>query len=489
MKKIISAVFVGAIGGAVALFTNHYFFNHVSASSQINYNPYQAPVHYTSYNGSTMNAAPDFVASAEKSVNSVVHIKTTSEGKANVNYDPFQQWFYGQRQPYVLQGSGSGVIISADGYIVTNNHVVADADKIEVVLNDKRSYTGEVIGTDPNTDLALIKIKETDLPFITYGNSDNVKVGEWALAVGNPFNLNSTVTAGIISAKGRNINILEGSANANGGGVAPIESFIQTDAAVNPGNSGGALVNNTGELIGINTAIASNNGSYQGYSFAIPVNIVKKVVSDLVEFGTVQRAFIGVSIQDIDAKFAQQKNIKQLRGAYVNGLTVNGAGEEAGIKIGDIITKVEGVAVKGTSELLEQIGKFRPSDKITVTVIREDKELLLPVVLKNKENSLGVIKKAEVARTSINALGATFEELSSEDLSKLKITNGVKVSKLSQGKLASAGIREGFVITSIDKKKMSSVKDIQANLENKSGGVLIEGVYANGTRAFYGFGM
>jgi S1-C subfamily serine protease len=343
----------------------------------------------------------------------------------------------------------------------------------------------EVIGTDPTTDLALLKVKETNLPFANYGNSDAVKIGEWVLAVGNPFNLNSTVTAGIISAKGRNINILEN----NQGGLAPIESFLQTDAAVNPGNSGGALVNTNGELVGINTAIASNNGSYQGYSFAIPVNIVKKVVSDLIEFGAVQRAYIGLSIQDIDAKFAEEKQIKQLKGVYVNGLTENGAGELAGIKIGDVVTKVENVAVKGTSELLEQIGKFRPSDKINLTIIRNEKEIILPIVLKNKENSLGIIKKPEVFRTSINSLGAEFEELSAEDLIKYKLQFGVKIHKLDAGKLANAGIKEGFVITSIDKKKITTIKEVQAMLENKTGGVLIEGVYPNGMRAYYGFGM
>jgi S1-C subfamily serine protease len=275
----------------------------------------------------------------------------------------------------------------------------------------------------------------------------------------------------------------------NQGGLAPIESFLQTDAAVNPGNSGGALVNTNGELVGINTAIASNNGSYQGYSFAIPVNIVKKVVSDLIEFGAVQRAYIGLSIQDIDAKFAEEKQIKQLKGVYVNGLTENGAGELAGIKIGDIVTKVENVAVKGTSELLEQIGKFRPSDKINLTIIRNEKEIILPIVLKNKENSLGIIKKPEVFRTSINSLGAEFEELSAEDLIKYKLQFGVKIHKLDAGKLANAGIKEGFVITSIDKKKITTIKEVQAMLENKTGGVLIEGVYPNGMRAYYGFGM
>lgn len=487
MKKIVSSLIFGALGGALVLGANHYFFDK-NFNQAANYNPYTPPVQLTGYSGTSANA-PDFVLSAEKSLNTVVHIKTVAEIKNNLAYDPFQDWFFGgrQRQPQIMQGSGSGVIISDDGYIVTNNHVINDANKIEVILNDKRTYTADVIGTDPNTDLALLKIKEKNLPFISYGNSDNVKIGEWVLAVGNPFNLNSTVTAGIISAKGRNINILD-HGNSNGT-LAPIESFIQTDAAVNPGNSGGALVNTNGDLVGINTAIASNNGSYQGYSFAIPVNIVKKVVADLIEFGTVQRAFIGLSIQDIDAKFAEEKRIKQLKGVYINGLTENGAGEEAGIKIGDIVTKIEDVAVSSTSELLEQIGKFRPSDKINVTIVRNEKELILPVVLKNKENSLGIIKKPEVVRTSINSLGAVFEDLSAEDMARYKIQNGVRISKLDAGKLAGVGIKEGFIITSIDKKKVSSVKDIQSLLENKTGGVLIEGLYPNGMRAYYGFGL
>ena len=267
MKKIISSVCIGLVGGAFALVGNYYINQH-SSNNSLSYNPYTVtPTHLTSFNGMSSGNAPDFVASAEKSVNSVVHIKTIVENK-NLSYDPFQELFFGgkQRQPNMMQGSGSGVIISNDGYIVTNNHVVNGATKIEVVLNDKRSYVGEVVGTDPTTDLALLKIKEKELPYVNYGNSDDVKVGEWVLAVGNPFNLNSTVTAGIVSAKGRNINILE--QNAPIGGLAPIESFIQTDAAVNPGNSGGALVSTSGDLVGINTAIASNNGSYQGYSFA-----------------------------------------------------------------------------------------------------------------------------------------------------------------------------------------------------------------------------
>ncbi|HEY6159927.1 MAG TPA: trypsin-like peptidase domain-containing protein, partial [Bacteroidia bacterium] len=381
--------------------------------------------------------------------------------------------------------TGSGVIISGDGYIVTNNHVIDKGDKVEVTLNDKRTYTADVIGKDPSTDLALLKIKEQNLPYLVYGNSDDVKVGEWVLAVGNPFNLTSTVTAGIVSAKGRNINILDNGHSANS--PAPIESFIQTDAAVNPGNSGGALVNSAGQLVGINSAIASNTGSYTGYSFAVPVNIVKKVVNDLLEFGTVQRAFMGVSIRDIDSKFAGEKNITDLAGVYVNGVTGGGAAEEAGIKEGDIITKISGINVVNTSSLLEQIGKFRPGDKVNVTVNRNGKDVDIPVVFKNKDGNTSLVQKQEVE--NVSALGATFEAVSPDEMKQLGISNGIKVTSLDGGKLRSAGIKEGFIITSIDKKKVSSPQDIDTALANKKGGVLIEGVYPNGMRAYYAFGL
>jgi S1-C subfamily serine protease len=357
--------------------------------------------------------------------------------------------------------------------------VIAGADKIEVILNDRRTYIGEIIGSDASTDVALVKIKEKGLPFLNYGNSDYVKVGEWALAVGNPFNLESTVTAGIISAKGRN-NILDNNKR-------PIESFIQTDAAVNPGNSGGALVNANGELIGINTAIASNNGAYQGYSFAVPVNIVKKVVSDIVEFGTVQRAYLGVNIQDIDASFAQQNNLKQLHGVYVKGLTVGGSAQDAGIESGDVITKIQDVNVKSVSELQEQISKYRPGDKVTATLLRNNKEMNVSVVLKSLDNTTRLIKKSEIVSKSVDALGAQFTEVDNAELAKLRIENGVKVGKLANGKLAQVGIKEGFIITSIDKKKVSNVDEIKERLSNKTGAVMIEGFYPNGTRAYYGF--
>ncbi len=490
MKKVISSVFLASLGGVIALTANRFLITDVhsnSGYSQLNYSPKETPVTFTNF-ANLAGSNTDFTLAAEKSLNAVVHIKTTMEQINNVAYNPFEQWFYGQNRhaPQIQQASGSGVIISEDGYIVTNNHVINGASKIEVILNDKRTYLGEVIGADPTTDIALIRVKEKNLPFIIYGNSDAVKVGEWALAVGNPFNLNSTVTAGIISAKGRNINVIEGNLQQ---GQVPIESFIQTDAAVNPGNSGGALVNNSGELIGINTAIASNNGSYQGYSFAVPVNIVKKVVADLAEFGTVQRAYIGVSINDIDANFAKQKNIKYLKGVYINGITLGGSAEQAGLKQGDIILQVENNKVKSVSELQEQVSKYRPGDKIEVSVLREEQEVIVPVILKNIENSVSIIKKIEPEKIVLTGLGAVFEEMNVNNLSKLKIQNGVKISKLNGGKLASAGIKEGFVITSIDKKKVNNPKDVQTILENKSGGVLIEGIYPNGMRAYYGFGL
>jgi Do/DeqQ family serine protease len=411
-----------------------------------------------------------------------VHIKTTTEQTNNLSYDPFAELFFGharQPQTFVQQGSGSGVIITDDGYIITNNHVVNGSNKIEVILNDKRTYDAEVIGTDASTDLALIKIKEKNLQFLNYGNSDAVRVGEWALAVGNPFNLFSTVTAGIISAKGRN-NILN---NNN----RPIESFIQTDAVVNPGNSGGALVNTNGELIGINTAIASNNGAFQGYSFAVPVNIVKKVVADLIEFGAVQRAYIGVSIKDIDAKFAEENSLKILKGVYVAGITDGGSAEDAGIKEGDIITKIQDVEISSISELQEQISRYRPGDKIYVTINRNNKESNLQVTLKSLDNTTKLVKKSEVVISTTKALGAEFLSLSENELNNFKIESGVKVNKLDYGKLSAVGIQQGFIITAIDRKKVKSAQEVKTAFDHKSGIILIEGVYPNGMRASYSF--
>lgn len=491
MKKAASIFLTAVLGGVTALSFNYYFNSKPISVESNNSTPVlhqqTQSVNFIPTKSAVPENAVDFTVAAEQSVHSVVNIKSTyplNYGNQYL-YDPFRDFFGRSQRPQEAPTStGSGVIIAQDGYIVTNNHVIENADKVEVTLNDKRSYTAEIIGKDPTTDLALLKIKETNLPFLPYGNSDNVKVGEWVLAVGNPFNLTSTVTAGIISAKGRNINII---GNDPSKGLYPIESFLQTDAAVNPGNSGGALVNTKGELVGINSAIASNTGSYTGYSFAIPVNIARKVVADLLEFGEVQRAFIGVSIRDMDAKLAKEKSINELKGVYVNGLTDGGSAQEAGIKEGDVITKIADTEVNNVPELQEQISRYRPGDKINVTLKRNNQEKIILVVLKNKNGNTDVVEKPKVE--VVSALGATFEAVNEKELKKLNIENGLKISKLGAGKLLSAGIKEGFIITGVDKKKINSVEDLKSALENKKGGVLIEGVYPNGMRAYYGFGL
>ena len=492
IKKLAGIFLISAIGGVMGVGV----YSQLSKKQDTSILGGQStPFHLVNNAGGLPDGTVNFVQAAEMTVHAVVNIKTEFRQESfNSNFffnDPFQNFLFGDRgrggmyPPQTQVASGSGVIISENGYIATNNHVVDHADKIEVTLNDKRTYTAEVIGKDPTTDLALLKINEKELPYITYGNSDDVKIGEWVLAVGNPFNLTSTVTAGIVSAKGRNINLLE---NDPSKGIYPIESFIQTDAAVNPGNSGGALVNTNGQLIGINSAIASNTGSYAGYSFAIPVNLVKKVMNDLLEFGSVQRAFIGVSIRDLDSKLAEEKNIKDYKkGVYVAGLTDDGAAEKAGIKEGDIITKVGKVEVNNSAELQEQVSNFRPGDKVSVTFLHEGAEKLAELTLKNKNGGTEVNKEEKIETATL--LGATFEPITTEEKNKLHISNGLKIKKLENGKLFNSGIKENFIIVNIDRKPVDSISDLTTILENKKGGVLIEGVYPNGMRAYYGFGL
>jgi len=319
------------------------------------------------------------------------------------------------------ESSGSGVIISNDGYIVTNNHVIDNSKEIEVTLNDKRTFKAKLVGTDPNTDIALIKIDAEKLPVILFGNSDSLKVGEWVLAVGNPFNLTSTVTAGIVSAKARNINIINSKMK--------IESFIQTDAAVNPGNSGGALVNTRGELVGINTAIASQTGSYAGYAFAVPTSIVQKVVSDIRQFGVVQRAVLGVSMGDITDKLAKEKNLKTMEGAYVDEVVENSAAEKAGIKKEDVITKVNGVDVKSAAQLQEQIGRYSPGDKVSITVLRNNKEITLNAELKNRQGNTSVVS----SDANTDMLGAEFKEISAKLKNQFQLEYGIEVKSVSKG--------------------------------------------------------
>lgn len=482
IKSVFSSLIFGFVGGSVAL--GLYFLIGVKAdnNSAFQYNP--LPVHYANYNGNP-GTGPDFRDAAMKSVHAVVHIKTQYKQK-NRYYDeffgmnPFFDFFrsnpYNQ---YPIVASGSGVIISEDGYIVTNNHVVQNADYIEVTLNDKRGYQAQVVGTDPETDIALIKIEESNLPFLVFANSDELQIGEWVLAVGNPFNLTSTVTAGIVSAKAREINIL--------GESASIESFIQTDAAVNPGNSGGALVNVNGDLVGINAAIASNTGSYAGYSFAIPSKLVYKIVNDIMEFGEVQRAYLGIAFSDIDSKFAKEKNLQDVSGVYVQSVIENGSAAKAGLISGDVIVKINEHAVNSKSELMEYIARQRPGDIIQLTYRRKSKYETTEVELQNKKGTTSIVKTdpAEV----ISYLGAEFGECSSEELYALNITHGVKVEKLKNGPLQNAGIKEGFIIVYINQKTVATVEDISDILTGTSGSVLIEGMYPNGMRAYYGFGL
>jgi serine protease Do len=481
VMKTIAQLALAALVGSAASFGTYKYLDNSRPQDATQATQSQPPIHRVNYALHAPEASLNFAEAARASINGVVHVKTKTMRKNPHQYmHPFHRFFFDQDQPQMQpqMGSGSGVIISADGYILTNHHVINNADEVEVTLNDKRSYTAQVVGNDPSTDLAILRISEEGLAFVPYGNSDLLEVGEWVLAVGNPFNLTSTVTAGIVSAKGRNINILNEE--------FAIESFIQTDAAVNPGNSGGALVNTKGELVGINTAIASNTGAYTGYSFAVPVNVARKVVNDLIEFGAVQRAFIGVSIRDIDGKFATENGIDRTEGVYVNGLTDGGAATVAGIKEGDIIVAVDGAPVRNVPELQERIGTYRPGDVAQVDVIRKGTPTRFDVTLRNRFGDTGLLPKTSEA---LAKLGASLQPASDEEIVRLGIRQGVKVQGLGKGKLKDAGVREGFIITRIDRREVGSPEDAAKLLERKQGGVLIEGIYPNGLTAYYGFGM
>lgn len=430
-----------------------------------------------------------FVNASESSVNSVVHV-TTKVVTTSFQRDMFSEFFYGpgaggKEFKQYGSGSGSGVIVTADGYIVTNNHVVENANEIEVTLNDNRKYSAKIIGVDPSTDIAVLKIEEKDLQAIPLGNSDNLNVGEWVLAVGNPFNLTSTVTAGIVSAKARNINLLS---NRSGQDVVPIESFIQTDAAVNPGNSGGALVNTQGELVGINTAIASQTGSFTGYSFAVPVNLVHKVMSDLIDYGVVQRGYLGVQIADITQEIKTEKKLPNLKGVYVDQVTENGSADKSGIKSGDVILKIGNKAVNSSAELQEEVGLGRPGDQLAVTIRNANGyEEVKEIVLRNKDGQTSLISKAEVKKNI--ALGATFIELTSKERKELNITNGVKIQSLNAGKLKALGLQEGMIITKLNNESISSVEQLTSKLNNAKNGVLLEIMTGSGKKDYVGFGL
>lgn len=506
MKKYILLVFAAILGSALTLGAFLVTDSGTGRTVKIEHLS-SSPVTGAAY---TVNEAGEFVPLeftevAKKVMPAVVHIKSTRmQNFQNYQYrqfpDPFRDFFdddiferfFGprfrfeqpqpqQRGPQARVGAGSGVIINSDGYIVTNNHVVDGAGDIDVTLNDNRVFKAKVIGTDPSTDLALLQIQARDLPTIPFVNSDEIEVGEWVLAVGNPFNLNSTVTAGIVSAKGRQINILPDQ-NA-------IESFIQTDAAINPGNSGGALVNLNGGLIGINTAIASPTGAYAGYGFAVPSNIVSKVVEDLLKYGQVQRGYLGIMIRSMDGNLAREEDLSVTKGVYVDSIAENSAAGAAGIKVGDVITEIDGKEVFTSAELLEIIGRHHPGDKVSLTVDRQGEELEFLVTLRNQEGEEKMYERPAVE--ILDVLGVELKEIDKKTARKLEIKGGLQITKLYPGKLKNqTDVRVGFIITRVDGKNVDKIDEFIKILKDKRGGVMVEGVYEDypGTY-YYAFGL
>ena len=427
----------------------------------------------TGYSPDTSYQIPEqlnFLSTAKKVTSGVVHIRT-SYGPGDFSVNPLE--FYLESPS---RSSGSGVIISDDGYIVTNNHVIEEASNIEVVMNNNQRFYAKLIGSDPTTDLALLKVRAKDLPFVKYGDSDAITPGEWVLAVGNPFDLNSTVTAGIVSAKARNIGILRDRNNLQ------VEAFIQTDAAVNPGNSGGALVNLKGELIGINSAIATSSGSYQGYSFAIPVSLVKKVMDDLLELGQVQRGMLGIQITDVNATIAEDLELEVNQGVLINRVNAESAAEQAGLLRGDVIIGINGHRVSSVSELQEWVARNRPGKEIDVSYLRDGNRKEVKARLRNNEGNENVEKR----EVKFNLNGVDVEDVPYKELVGMQLEGGVRIKEVPSGKWKETGIKKGFLITYIDKVPVDNVEDLNRILAFKKGGILIEGLYPDGKKGTYG---
>ena len=433
------------------------------------------PAKYTAYSDDPLNsprerlflssAPTNFTAAAEAVTPAVVNIRTIQGG----NFD-----LWGSNSN-LSSSSGSGVIISPDGYIVTNNHVIEEGDDIEVTLNDKREFEAKVIGTDPSTDMALIKIKGNNLPYLIFGNSDSLRVGEWVLAVGSPFDLESTVTAGIVSAKARNIDILEGQDR--------IESFIQTDAAVNPGNSGGALVNTNGELIGINTAIITRSGRYEGYSFAVPANLVRKVIKDLRDYGVVQRGIMGVYIDEITNRKAKELGLPSVEGVLITRISPGGSAEDAGIEKNDVIISINGVKTRTLPEMQELLGRYRPGNLLQVEYLRKGKSYKVEIILKDKTNGVASISSSEEA--ILRTLGFELRNLTKEEKKRMQV-DGVKVISIYRGsKIERTNMDPGFIITNLDNRRIGSVKELIRQLEEASGKVMLEGIYEHYPGSYY----
>lgn len=482
-KSILFTVLVAVVSSVITVVgINKYYSEKYGSQVGASQSPYQL-TNYSFPVSPTGMVPADFTYAAALSTPAVVHVKTTykrTTSSGAQSQDIFRQFFgddfFGN--PYGGSGdqmaSGSGVIVSEDGYIVTNYHVVKNADEIEVVLSDNQKTSAVLVGTDPSTDIAVIKIDKSNLPKMQFSNSDSVKVGEWVLAVGNPFDLASTVTAGIVSAKGRKIDILGENTSA------PIESFIQTDAAVNPGNSGGALVNVKGQLIGINTAIATPTGTFAGYSFAVPANIVEKVVRDIKKYGVVQRAYLGVEI-DITKE--------DLGGVYVNNVVEGSGSDDAGIKVGDILTHINSTPIHTFPELQEQISKYGPGEKINVNLIRGNDHKNVVVELRNKEGNTSIIEKS--TNKTFESLGIETEDVSGSSAKQLDIDGGVLVTGIKNGLIAQqTRIREGFVITSIDEKEISNANDLANIIDGKKGkNIIIEGFYPSFPNKVYNYGL
>jgi Do/DeqQ family serine protease len=492
MKRFGSLFIAAVLGSVCTVASFHWLSKDDAAATKLEYLlgvPTAKVAYSVDENGKAFPL--DFTAAAEMVMPAVVYIQSTQDmdnTRELQSTDPLREFFGPRAQKGPSRSSGSGVIINGSGYIVTNNHVVQDADMVEITLMDNRTFKAKVVGTDPDTDLAVVKIDESGLPFLSFVDSDNAKVGEWVLAVGNPYNLNSTVTAGIISAKGRNINILH---RNSGEGSTAIESFIQTDAAINPGNSGGALVALNGGLLGINTAIASPTGSYSGYGFAVPSNIVSKIVDDLINYGAVQRGWLGVTIGSVNSELAKANDLQVNEGAYISGFADKSSAKEAGIKEGDVVIQIDETPIKSNTALIEYIGRHRPGDKVNMLVNRKGRELTIPVVLKSRDGKIGLIKPEEI--DAVSALGIELEEIDGKLLRKLDLDHGVRVKELRKGKVGRyTEMHDGFIITKVNDIPVNSVKEFEKIIKTKKKGDLVtfSGTYEDFPREFnYAFRM
>ncbi len=472
-NRFITTLLIALIGALAGLFvyTRYLEPGRHAADSGWEGQPAGGNVSYTSL--VPQDGVSDFTLAAEHTVHAVVHVKTRT--KVTTSYsNPIYEFFYGrgsgQTREREIRGFGSGVIVTPDGFIITNNHVIEEAEEVDVTLNDKRTFPAEVVGRDPSTDIAVLKIKATGLPYIGYGNSDAIRLGEWVLAVGNPFNLTSTVTAGIVSAKGRSLGLLDQQYR--------IESFIQTDAALNQGNSGGALVNLRGELIGITTAIISPSGAYAGNSFAIPASIVKKVYEDIRQYGEVQRGFLGVSIQDVTSEIADREKLREIKGAYLAEVTEDGAARAAGLAEKDVIIAINGEAVESSADLQEKVSRHRPGDRLEITYVRKGKQDKKSVVLRNIEGGTGVVAPGTQSST---VFGATFTPITAGEKSQYRISGGVKISSLADGRLRDLGLSKGTIITDVNGQKVNSGNEVQKATNNEKNLSSIEGFTPDGT--------